>query len=628
MADNTVCKMHGSIRKCMCPFCQDSQVSYCSTCLIEHLNGSHSNAQVITAANQIRRVLDPLKENPNSAARVGSDQYAIEVRKAVLDLSTLHAAENKRTLRAQRKLDKWKKDVAIRGIDVRKKQQKLEKMLEDIHKREIVLKSAINFVARSWTYEDILSGRKVVEQKEKDITKCEKKMEKLLEKCKDEREKLEEKYRENVVHIQTERKRRDKQAEIAELNKNQAELTSFTMQQGLKIFALNEEIVQLRQKEALKIEEIEKHKVVCEKFKMNTREKIACLINKLEELYCILREQDHEMHERRNEIEHLKAVIREMNEKFEQTWQGTKELREKLALVGANLNIIQKKSDSIVATLKDELTACDESIKGLKLKAMAEQPKPSVNKYTIEEQKKELANVIGEISSALKKTCEQLNGRTPEIVAAIGELRKSLHEIQKKADEREKAKEKAAILAEKLLTEYKGNAAYEKVKEAYQQLATNSEANISLNKCSVDDKGAAIIACGLKISTRIRTIGLVQNSIGPEGAKALGDALKGQSSLVALNMMDCCESGNRGNPLGDDGAKALADGLKSNTALGTLCLYDCNIGDVGAAALAEATNKGASALTLLYLGYKNNISDPTGKKYGFRSDVGIIGNPC
>ncbi len=97
---------------------------------------------------------------------------------------------------------------------------------------------------------------------------------------------------------------------------------------------------------------------------------------------------------------------------------------------------------------------------------------------------------------------------------------------------------------------------------------------------------------------------MAKNSIGPEGAKALGGALKEQSSLIEFCMSWNHERGDRGNPIGDEGAKGIAEGLKSNTVLEYFSLYDCNIGDVGAVALAEATNKGASALLQLYIGYK------------------------
>ncbi len=75
---------------------------------------------------------------------------------------------------------------------------------------------------------------------------------------------------------------------------------------------------------------------------------------------------------------------------------------------------------------------------------------------------------------------------------------------------------------------------------------------IELSDSSVDDKGATIIACGLKLSTEIIVLYLCKlsptdynnrrdehksvdnNSIGPEGAKALGEALKGHPSLQSL----------------------------------------------------------------------------------------------
>ena len=66
---------------------------------------------------------------------------------------------------------------------------------------------------------------------------------------------------------------------------------------------------------------------------------------------------------------------------------------------------------------------------------------------------------------------------------------------------------------------------------------------------------------------------LSRNWIGPEGSKAIAEALKsGTSVLTSLNLYD--------NSIGPEGGKAIAEALKSGTSvLTTLNLYGNNLGD-------------------------------------------------
>jgi Ran GTPase-activating protein (RanGAP) involved in mRNA processing and transport len=95
----------------------------------------------------------------------------------------------------------------------------------------------------------------------------------------------------------------------------------------------------------------------------------------------------------------------------------------------------------------------------------------------------------------------------------------------------------------------------------------------------------------------VRTLDLSSNKIGPEGASALGEALKVNAVLTFLHLA--------GNHIGDEGAKAIANALKVNAVLTTLFLNDNNIGAEGAIAIAEALKVNA-VLTTLGL-YNNNI---------------------
>ena len=59
-------------------------------------------------------------------------------------------------------------------------------------------------------------------------------------------------------------------------------------------------------------------------------------------------------------------------------------------------------------------------------------------------------------------------------------------------------------------------------------------------------------------------LNLGNNSIGDEGAIALSDSLKSNSTLTELNL--------ESNSIGDSGARSLSDSLKSNSTLTTLDL--------------------------------------------------------
>ena len=74
------------------------------------------------------------------------------------------------------------------------------------------------------------------------------------------------------------------------------------------------------------------------------------------------------------------------------------------------------------------------------------------------------------------------------------------------------------------------------------------------------------------------------NTIGDEGAKAIGERLKVNTSLTALNL--ACPGGGKygkekgkkgesmtGNQIGDEGANAMSEMLKVNTSLTSLNLH-------------------------------------------------------
>lgn len=122
------------------------------------------------------------------------------------------------------------------------------------------------------------------------------------------------------------------------------------------------------------------------------------------------------------------------------------------------------------------------------------------------------------------------------------------------------------------------------------------------------DRGCIAIAVGLKSpDSSIATLDLTKNKIGAEGAAALGDALRTNTTLTDLGMAK--------NPLEDAGCAAIADAVGANTESG-LCRLDlsqCSFGDIGATALADAleTDGGkqwGTQISALFLG-RNAISD-------------------
>ena len=82
--------------------------------------------------------------------------------------------------------------------------------------------------------------------------------------------------------------------------------------------------------------------------------------------------------------------------------------------------------------------------------------------------------------------------------------------------------------------------------------------------------------------------------IGVEGAKAIGEALKVNTSLTEINLW--------GNNIGDEGGKAIGEALKVNTSLTEISLYGNNIGAEGAKAIREALKVNTS-LTKIYSGF-------------------------
>ena len=115
----------------------------------------------------------------------------------------------------------------------------------------------------------------------------------------------------------------------------------------------------------------------------------------------------------------------------------------------------------------------------------------------------------------------------------------------------------------------------------------------------ISDEGATALAQAMKGNTTLQRLYLGNNQISDEGATALARAMKGNTTLLRL-YLDY-------NLIGDEGATALAQAMKGNTTLRQLSLDNNQISDKGAIALAQAM-KGNTTLYLLSLG-NNQISD-------------------
>eukprot|EP00808_Paulinella_micropora_P025841 g78556.t1 len=121
-------------------------------------------------------------------------------------------------------------------------------------------------------------------------------------------------------------------------------------------------------------------------------------------------------------------------------------------------------------------------------------------------------------------------------------------------------------------------------------------------------------------NSKLSSLDISVNNIGPQGAKHIAEAIQTRKSCIHLltsmiymkgEMLLPCAPANKvlqtlnivDNNIGDQGAAAFADALKVNTTVQTLNIGYNNLGDKGAALIAEAIkfNK-----TLLGLNIANN----------------------
>jgi Ran GTPase-activating protein (RanGAP) involved in mRNA processing and transport len=92
------------------------------------------------------------------------------------------------------------------------------------------------------------------------------------------------------------------------------------------------------------------------------------------------------------------------------------------------------------------------------------------------------------------------------------------------------------------------------------------------------------------VNRNLTELALGGNEVGPEGAYALADALRGNETLRVLDLGE--------NNIGDPGAGALGRGLCENRALTSLDLGWNSIRESGAQSLAAALRENATLQTL------------------------------
>jgi Ran GTPase-activating protein (RanGAP) involved in mRNA processing and transport len=105
---------------------------------------------------------------------------------------------------------------------------------------------------------------------------------------------------------------------------------------------------------------------------------------------------------------------------------------------------------------------------------------------------------------------------------------------------------------------------------------------------SVYDEGAIAIADALKVNSSLTSLNLSSNSIYNEGGIASADALKLNSSLASLNLSR--------NLVDNDGAIAIADALQMNTTLEEL--FQDSMDQEGAISIANALTHNSTILIL------------------------------
>jgi len=131
--------------------------------------------------------------------------------------------------------------------------------------------------------------------------------------------------------------------------------------------------------------------------------------------------------------------------------------------------------------------------------------------------------------------------------------------------------------------------------------------DISLRYCNIQNHGAKLLADALIRNATLINLNLECNKIGISGAEVLASYLmvRSQNTVKSLGLSF--------NFIGDDGAIAIAEAIKCNTSLCHLSLKNNNIGPIGLKAIADALECNSTLESISIFG--NNFNDDNGKQF-------------
>lgn len=138
-------------------------------------------------------------------------------------------------------------------------------------------------------------------------------------------------------------------------------------------------------------------------------------------------------------------------------------------------------------------------------------------------------------------------------------------------------------------------------------LATDT-ADVNLARMSLRSADAKLIGDEVASSRALTHLHLESNKLGPNGARAIADAVRANSHL-SLALLDVS-----GNGLGAEGAKAIADVLRETRSLTSLLIESNKMGDEGVAALADALRQNEHPILLASLDLSGNDISARGAK--------------
>ena len=104
--------------------------------------------------------------------------------------------------------------------------------------------------------------------------------------------------------------------------------------------------------------------------------------------------------------------------------------------------------------------------------------------------------------------------------------------------------------------------------------------HITIQSTSLGAEGVKAISEALKVNKSVTDITLMNSNLGPDGGVAIAEALKVNKTVTTVNL--------RGNDLGPVGGKAVADALKVNRTVSNIDLSNNELGSEGGKAIAGA----------------------------------------